>query len=172
NALIRAGVAGLIALVTFSGTDKDRLFLIAIVFAATVYLGSAQLRFLAVRLEAWPSRWGYFRLAPPLGLLFALGVAALGSVGLVKTPGLSDLGRTILFETPSRPTLEQASELLFQLKLYIDGVIVKLLSTVVGTDWANSIGVIVSVNVLTGFVAAVYAVIIAEAVVGTEDRLL
>ncbi|MGD9786142.1 MAG: hypothetical protein AB7U49_15820, partial [Hyphomicrobiaceae bacterium] len=52
NALIRAGVAGLIALVTFSGTDKDRLFLIAIVFAATVYLGSALLRFLAVRLEA------------------------------------------------------------------------------------------------------------------------
>jgi hypothetical protein len=61
------------------------------------------------------------------------------------------------------------SELLFLLKQYADGVIVAVLSAVLGQQWATAIGLVVSVNALTGFIAAVYALMIAEAVVKLED---
>lgn len=172
TALVRAAVAGLVALLTFSGTDPERLFWVAIVFGVTLYAATSMLRALTIRLDARPARWGYFRLAAPLGILYALGLALAGSFGVVRTPGLTDLGRTILFDTPAKPDVGQASELLFQLKLYIDSVIVTLLKVVVGVEWAPVIGVLLSVNVLTGFVVAIYAVLIAEAVVRTEDTLL
>jgi len=172
NALIRAAVAGIITLLTFSGTDHGRLFWIAIVFGTVLYLATNLLRLLAVRLEAHPSRWGYFRLAAPLGLAFSVGIAGLNTFGAVATPNLTGIGRTILFDTPTHPTVEQASELLFQLKLYVDNVIVTLLRQVVGADWAPVIGVLLSVNVLAGFVIALYAVVIAEMVVRSENTLL
>jgi hypothetical protein len=172
SALVRAAVAGLVALLTFSGTDAQRLVWVAIVFGATLYLATSLLRLLTVRLEARPARWGYFRLGAPLGVMFSLGLAFAQAIGRVPTPGLTDLGRTILFDTPARPSLEQASELLFQLKLYIDSVIVTLLKTVMSVEWAQTLGLLLSVNVLTGFVVALYAVLIAEAVVKAEDVLL
>ncbi len=171
SALVRAAVAGIVALLTFSGTDGERLTWIAVVFGITLYAATSLLRYLTVRLDARPSRWGYFRLAAPIGVLYSVGLALAGSFGVVHTPGTIDLGRTI-FNTPVKPSLEQASELLFQLKLYIDSIVVTLLRTVVGGDWAPVVGVLLSVNVLTGFVVAIYAVVIAEAVVGAEDRLL
>lgn len=172
SALIRSAIAGIIALLTFSGTDPDRLLWIAVVFGVVLYGATNLLRVLTVRLDARPSRWGYFRLAAPLGLAYSLGLAALNASGAVKTPDLTGLGRTILFDTPSRPDVGQASELLFQLKLYVDNVIVTLLRQVVGAEWAPIVGVLLSVNVLTGFVVAVYATLIAEMVVRSEDTLL
>ncbi|MCB1520736.1 MAG: hypothetical protein KDJ37_09185 [Hyphomicrobiaceae bacterium] len=169
---VRAIVAGIIAILTFSGTNPDRLLWIAVVFGCVLYLATNLLRLLAVRLDAEPSRWGYFRLAAPVGLAFSLGVAGLNATGLITTPDLTSLGRTILLDTPAKPDVGQLSELLFQMKLYIDSVVVTLLRQVVGTDWAPVIGVLVSVNVLTGFVIALYAVLIAEIVVRTEDLLL
>ncbi|MFN3868701.1 MAG: hypothetical protein ACK4MF_06510 [Hyphomicrobiaceae bacterium] len=172
SSLVRAVVAGVVALLTFSGTDQARLFWVAIVFGVTLYLAAAILRFLAVRLDARPSRWGYFRFAAPLGIIYSVGLALAGSFGVVRTPGTVDIGRTIIVDTPERPNLAQASELLFQLKLYIDSIVVTLLRAVIGPDWAPVAGVLLSVNVLTGFVVAMFAVVIAEAVVGTEDRVL
>lgn len=171
SALVRAAIAGVVALLTFSGTDADRLVWVALVFGATLYAATSLLRYLTIRFAARPSRWGYFRLAAPLGVLYSVGLALAGSFGLVHTPDTVELGRTI-FNTPVKPSVEQASELLFQLKLYIDGIVVTLLRTVVGTEWAPALGVLFSVNVLTGFVVAVYSVLIAEAVVATEERLL
>jgi hypothetical protein len=42
----------------------------------------------------------------------------------------------------------------------------------VGEEWARLIGVFVSVNVLSGFVTAVYAALIAATVRRSEDTLL
>lgn len=172
SALVRAVVGGGVALVTFSGTDASRLLWIAVVFAVTLYLATSILRSLTHRLDAKPARWGYFRLAAPLGLLFSIGMWILSRFGQVRAPDLTELGRTILFDTPARPDVGQASELLFRLKLYIDSVVVWLLNPVLGAKWAELAGIALSVNVLTGFVVAIFAVLIAELVVGAEDRLL
>ena len=162
--VMKALLAGLAALLTFAGTDRPRLLLIAVLFGLITYAGTNVLRVLSLRLDARPERWGYFRLAAPLGLLFSLGISVLGEVGLVAPPSLGDLGSRLLFEMPARPTIAQASELLFSVKLYFDQVIVGLLGAVMGKGAASVVGLLLSVNVLTGFVVALYAVVVADGV--------
>ncbi|MDX2289591.1 MAG: hypothetical protein NW217_12320 [Hyphomicrobiaceae bacterium] len=164
DALLKALLGGLVALLTFSGTDLDRRFWTAVVFGVAIFAGSSLLRRLSRSLDARPSRWGYFRLSVPLGFVFSCGVALLAWIGEVKIATLSEIGRQIVFELPQKPTVDQISELLFGLRQYIDGVVASLLSTVLPVDWAQIASLALSVNVLTGFVAAIYAVVIAEAV--------
>lgn len=172
SALVRGLIGGVVALLTFSGTDPSRLFWIAVVFGVTLYLAVWLLRGLAHRLNAKPARWGYFRLAAPLGLIYSIGLWLLERFGQIKAPNLTEMGRTLIFDTPAIPTVEQGSELLFRMKLYIDSVITTLLKPLVGADWAPIVSIVISVNVLTGFVVAIYAVLIGEAVVRTENKLL
>lgn len=169
EAIIKALMAGLVALITFSGTDDTRRYWIAVAFALTVWIGAAALRRLAISFNARASRWGYFRLALPLGLVFSLGVTGLNAFDLVKTPSIWDLWKTAAIDLPSVPSLEQMSELLFKLKLFFDGLIAAILGKFLPAALAQAIGVLVSVNTLTGFVAAVYAVLVSEAVLGAED---
>lgn len=169
ESIVKGLLGGLVALLTFAGTNNDRLFWVAVVFGLVTYAGSNVLRRLTISFAALPSRWGYFRLAPPLGLLFALGIAALVAAKVVPDVTLADIGRHIVFQLPDKPTIDQVSELLFLLKQYADGVIVAVLSAVLGQQWATAIGLVVSVNALTGFIAAIYALIIAETVVKLEE---
>jgi hypothetical protein len=172
EALLKGVLAGLAALFTFSGTDPDRLYWVAVLFALIVYAGASALRILSLKLEALPLRWGYFRLAPPLGLLFSAGVTTLGAYGLVASPSVTDIGWRMVWELPQSPSVSQVSELFFQLKQAFDDFIVTLLSTVMARDWAQLLGIAMSVNVLSGFVASVYAAIIAWGVRGAEEALL
>lgn len=172
EAVVKAVLAGLVALLTFAGTDRGRVWWVAVVVAVTLWAGASLLRLLAVRLGVAPARWGYFRLSALLGLVFSLGLAVATEVHLIAEPTLGGLGRQVIFETPAKPGIEQVSELLFQVKLYIDGVIVALLSAAMPVDWARLLGIVISVNVLTGFVVAIFAVLIAELVVRSENALL
>jgi hypothetical protein len=164
-------LAGLAALFTFAGTDSTRLFWVAIVFGLTVYAGSTALRALSVSFRAQPWRWGYFRLAPPLGLLFSAGLAVLAAYGILAATSVGDIGWKLVWELPQRPSVSQVSELFFQLKQAFDDFIVTLLKTVMAEEWARLIGIVVSVNVLTGFVASVYAALIAAMVRTAEEGL-
>lgn len=164
EAIVKALVGGLAALLTFSGTDPQRLSWVAVAFAACLFAGTNVLRHLRLRFGAKPLRWGFFRLAAPLGLLFSAGIAGLALLKLIPAASLGDLTRRLVLDTPPRPTIPQASELLFLFKQYFDEVIVSLLSSVLSRDAATALGIVLSVNMLTGFVVAVYAVLIAEAV--------
>jgi hypothetical protein len=158
EALVKAALAGIVALLTFAGTDPDRLSWIAVIFAVTVFAGTSLLRRLVISLKARPARWGYFRLAAPLGLLFSFAHTLLPPVSLAK------LGSYATFNLPARPSIAEAAEFLSLLKTGFDQTIVSLLSQALGADLARIIGAVVSTNVLTGFVAAAYAVAIAEGV--------
>lgn len=170
DTLIKSIIAGLVALITFSGTDDDRRFVIAVCFAIAVYAGTSLLRRLSISLNANPARWGYFRIAVPLGLLFSTGVALAAAMQYVRTATLTDIGRQLVFDMPARPSIDQVSDLLFNLKQYIDSVIATLLATFMPPDWAQVASLIISVNVLTGFVVAIYALTIAGAVRWLERR--
>jgi hypothetical protein len=172
EATFKAIVAGVAALFTFAGTNTDRLFLIACAFGVCVYAGASLLRFLSIRGEALPMRWGYFRLAPLLGLLFSVLIAGMGAVGWLPQTSVSDIGWKIIFDTPARPSIEQVSELLFQIKQAFDHFVVSLLSQFVSIDTARVIAIVLSVNVLSGFVSALYAAIIATGVRRAENALL
>jgi hypothetical protein len=171
EAMFKALLAGVAALFTFSGTDQSRLFWVAMAFGLVVYAGAAILRALAYRLDAMPVRWGFFRLGPPLGLLFSAGLAVMALYGLVPSPTVSDLGWTIVWEMPKTPNVEQVSELFFRLKQAFDDFVVTLLSQLMPEAAARALGIVLSVNVLAGFVAAVYAAVISSAVRAAEARL-
>lgn len=172
EAVMKALLAGLAALLTFAGTDRPRLLLIAVLFGLVTYAGANVLRVLAYRLDARPARWGYFRLAAPLGLLFSIGIGLLGEAGMIQAPVLGELGARMLLEMPARPSIAQASELLFAIKQYFDQVITTLLGAVLGPATARLVALLLSVNVLAGFVAALYTVLIAEAVRRCEQAWL
>lgn len=165
EAILKALLAGICALITFSGTDRGRLFWVAVAFGATVYAGAALVRRLSLSFRARRMRWGYFRLAVPLGILFSL------MLSFLPAPSFTDLGRQLIFDLPAKPSLGQASELLFVLKQKFDEMVAALLGWLVPPDVARLLGSLVSVNLLTGFVASIYAVLIADMVRAMEERL-
>lgn len=172
ESVTKALLAGVAAVFTFAGTDSDRLFWVAVVFGISVYLGAGLLRWLSLSLEARPARWGYFRLAAPLGVLFSAGLTLLAMVGTIPLPSISDIGLKVLWELPPVPSVEQVSELVFQLKQAFDDFVVKTIAVFVPLDVARVIGIFVSINMLTGFVSALYASLIASAVRKAEDTVL
>lgn len=172
EAAFKGVLAGVAALFTFAGTNTDRLYWVAALFAVCVYAGASLLRLLSIRGDALPLRWGYFRLAPPLGLLFSAGLALLTAAAVLPPSSVTDIGWKIIFETPARPSIAQVSELLFQFKQAFDDFIVTALSVIVNIETARVIGIVVSVNVLSGFVSALYAALVAAGVRRAEDALL
>lgn len=172
EALMKAVLAGVAALFTFSGTNHDRLFWVAVVFGLTVFAGSALLRVLSIKLNALPVRWGFFRLGAPLGLLFSAGLTILAATSIIASASLSDLGWKIMWDMPARPSVDQVSELVFQIKQAFDDFVVTILAAVMRREWAQLVGIFISVNVLAGFVAAVYAAVISSAVRVAEKRVL
>jgi len=165
DALVKSILAGMMALLTFSGTDPERLSWVAIVFAIVLFAGVSLLRRLSISLAAQPSRWGYFRLAAPLGLLFSFALSFLPELSF------ADIGLTILLDLPERPTINQASEVLFILKQKFDALITALLSGYMPPDVARFASALLSVNILTGFVIALYAMTIASVVRWIETRI-
>lgn len=172
ESLTKALLAGVAAVFTFAGTDANRLFWVAIVFGGSVYLGAWMLRSLSLAFSARPARWGYFRLAAPLGVIFSAGITLLAVIGTIPLPSISDIGLKVLWELPANPSVEQVSELVFQLKQAFDDFIVRAISVFVPIDAARVIGIFLSVNMLTGFVSALYASLIASFVRRAEDTLL
>ena len=164
EALVKAVLAGVAALLTFLGTDTERLNLVAIAFGVCLYLGVQGVRFLSHRLKARPLRWGYFRLAAPLGLLFSAAISFLPS------PGITELAKRAAFDLPANPSLAQASEFLFLLKQSFDDIVERMLGLVFDSGMSQAISAIVSVNMLSGFVLALYAVLIAEGIRWIENR--
>lgn len=171
EALMKGVLAGLAALFTFAGTDSDRLFWVAVVFGVVTYAGASVLRTLSVSFRAEPWRWGFFRLGPMLGLAFSAGITALVALGLTNSQSVGEIGWKLVWELPAKPSISQVSELFFQIKQAFDDFVVTLLSQVMQPEWARAVAIVVSVNVLTGFVASVYATVIAAVVRAAEERL-
>jgi len=172
EAALKGVLAGVAALFTFSGTDADRLFWVAVVFGVCIYAGASLLRLLSIRANALPMRWGYFRLAPLLGLMFSAGLALLAAVTVLPAASVGDIGWQILFNLPPHPSIEQVSELFFQIKQAFDDFIVTVLSVGLDAQLAWLAGIVISVNVLSGFVSALYAALIAAGVRRAENALL
>lgn len=172
ESVAKALLAGVAAVLTFSGTDTERLWLVAIVFGLSVYFGAWMLRSLAQSLGARPERWGYFRLAAPLGVIFSTGIAVLIWADAIAQPSISDISLRTIWDLPAQPSIAQMSELVFQLKQAFDDFVVRVISVFVPLEAARVLGIFLSVNMLTGFVSALYASIVASGVKRAEDVLL
>lgn len=164
EAVFKGVLAALVALLTFSGTNQQRLYWVAAIFAGCIFAGSSLLRWLSNAFDISPGRWGYFRIAAPLGLIFSVALAFL------PVPTISKIGWDLVFNLAARPTLAQGSEMLFMLKQKFDDLFYSLLQTLLGDQLAAVVGVLTSVNMLTGFIIGIYAVAVAEMVRWLEDR--
>lgn len=172
EAFLKAILAAVAALFTFSGTNHDRLFWVACVFGLTVFIGANILRAMSRKLKARPSRWGFFRLGSPLGVLFSAGLTMLAAATIIPSTSINELGWKIMWDMPAKPSVSEVSELVFQLKQAFDNFVVAVLSKIVSADLARLLGIFISVNVLAGFVAAIYAAVIASGVRQAERLLL
>jgi len=172
EAVFKGVLAGVAALFTFAGTDPERLYWVAIVFGVCIYAGASALRLLSIRADALPLRWGYFRMAPALGLLFSASLALLAAAAVLPSASVGDIGWKIIFDMPPRPSIAQVSELFFQIKQAFDDFVVTVLSVILDRQLARLLGIVISVNVLSGFVSALYAALIAAGVRRAEETLL
>jgi hypothetical protein len=163
EAVLKALLAGAVALVTFSGTDPARMAIMATILAVTVFLGSSLIRRLTLSLGARPARWGYFRMAVPLGLAFSLALAFL------PAPGIGTVVWTALLDMPARPSPAKVGEALFNVRQWIDDIVVRGLSLWLGTQGARVAAILLSTNVLAGFVIALYAMVVSEIVRVLEE---
>lgn len=158
ESLTKAILACVVGLLTFLGTDPERLWNVAIIFGAVLFVGVQLVHWLQSTFRARPLRWGYFRLAAPLGLLYSVGLSFLNA------PGFTELAKRAAFDMPAKPTMEQASEFLFLLKQTFDDIVERMLTWVLDPGAAQFVSAIFSINMLSGFVIALYAVLIAEIV--------
>ena len=156
-------LAAAIALIVFSGTDSARLQALAAIFGVLVLVGSMALRRATISLGLRPARWGFFRMGAPLGLLYAI------ATSVFPAPRLSDIAWRAVFDLPRRPSLSQLGETLFHVRLWVDDMIVRLLAQWLGPDTARIAGIVISSNVLMGFVIALYAVAVSEIVRAMEE---
>ncbi|MFV0297429.1 MAG: hypothetical protein ACK5JT_15040 [Hyphomicrobiaceae bacterium] len=158
HALLKAVGAALVALVIFSGTEPGRLQVVAAIFALSTLAGSIVLRRLTISFGANPARWGFFRMTVPLGLLFST------AMSFFPPPSSVTVARQVLIDLPQRPSVSQAGEALFSLRLWIDNLIVRLLSDLIGPSAAQVAGIVIGSNMLAGFLIAIYAVTVSEVV--------
>jgi len=172
EAIGRALLAGAVAILTFSGKDSERLLLLTILFGAVTFFGSSLLRRLSRTFAARPARWGYFRLAVPLGVMFSLAIQASVGIGLLKLNSLSEIARMIVFDLPERPDLGELTDIMFNIKQTLDALVFAFLERLTGPTYAKAISVIVSLNVLGGLVISIYAVVVTEIVRRLEDTWL
>ena len=163
HALLKGILAGLVAMMTFSGTEETRLQVVAGLFVVVVLIGSTLLRRLTISFGARPAHWGFFRMAAPLGLLFS------AAMSFFPPPSTIDVARRVLLELPARPSIAQAGEALFSVRLWIDDLLIRLIASYTGPDWAKAIGIVIGSNVLVGFILALYAVLLSEVVRTLEE---
>ena len=162
--IIKALLAGGVALMTFSGSDANRLWLTAVLFGTVTFLGTSVLRRLSRSFDVRPTRWGYFRLAVPLGVAFSLGIQMLVYLDRIELKTLQEIATTIVFELPAHPSLPQVSEFLFNIKQTLDALIYEFLKQLITSEAASAVATLISLNILSGLVVAIYAVLIADVV--------
>ncbi|MEO1265967.1 MAG: hypothetical protein AAFV26_09705, partial [Pseudomonadota bacterium] len=82
--------------------------------------------------------------------------------GMLPAASFGGLAYTATFELAQNPTLDDASEFLFQLSQATDSLIASMLGLVIPPAYVPAVQIVASTNVLPGFVIAVFAVAIAQ----------
>ena len=166
--LVKALAAGVAVMLTFAGNDSERIQVLVIIFAACLFLGTGLLRRGFYMYGMRPLRWGYFRLAVPLGIVFSAGVQGATALGFLVVPSLQSIAGSLVFDLPQRPSVEQLSDLAFKIRQTVDALVTDVAGSVLGEIYAPVVAVLVSVDVLIGFALAVYVIVILEIVLRLE----
>ena len=168
--LVKSLAAGVAVILTFSGNDSERILVLTAIFAACLFLGTGILRRGYYYYGVRPLRWGYFRLAMPLGIIFSLCVQSATSLGFLTVPSLQQIAGALIFDLPARPSVEQLSDMAFNIRQTIDALVLDVAGRLLGETYAPIVAVLMSVDVLIGFALSVYVVAILEIVLRLEGE--
>ncbi len=168
ESVFKSVVAGFVALLTFSGTNPERLMWTGVLFGVCVFIGTTLLLRIKLGWGVRAVRWGYFRLAIPLGFLYSAGIYVLTQAGKVPTASFGDVAYDATFNLARNPSIADASEFLFKLTQATDSLIAALLGAVIPQDYVPWVQIVASTNVLPGFILAVYCVAIVRIVHGIQ----
>lgn len=170
--LVKAAICTVAVILTFAGNDSERILVLVVIFAVCLFVGTGILRRGYYRYGMRPVRWGYFRLAVPLGVAFSAGVQIAAALGFLTVPSLQGIASSIVFNLPARPSAEQLGDLAFQIRQTIDALVIDVAGRLIGEAYAPIVAVLISVDVLIGFALAVYVVAILEIVLRLEGGRL
>ena len=111
-------------------------------------------------------------LVVPLGILFSalVQLALLG--GYLEAQSLQQVAKSFVFDLPARASYEQVMELIFQTRQLLDGLLTSLIVQLFGEHWLIPTSIVISLNVLSGFFIAIYAVLIGEMLLRMEGRVI
>jgi hypothetical protein len=151
----RSTLLGLLPIFLFSGTDTTRIILLASLFAACVILGYSFLNFIQTRTQIDVTRWVYVRLSVVLGLLFSVLSSHISGQSLTEIAT-----QTAKSKWWGQLDFNEVAELLYgmiyQVNDFIASTLIKLFGSIIG----NILGLIVSVNIIYGFLVALYSLLL------------
>lgn len=162
---VKSIVLGIMSIFLFSGTDGIRILSLAFLVSLCTVFGYFVLRFVENHAHIDVTRWGYVRFSVVLGLIFSVLCSSVPGIGkfslswqVVRSMG----GREFSFE--------EISELMYSLTYEINGLISKMLHQILGDLLGGFLSVIISVNVIYGFVIVVYSLLLLRLVSPQSPR--
>jgi hypothetical protein len=152
----RSVIISVLSILLFSGTDGGRIWLLAILFVIGVFVGHHFLgvssRFTSVNVV----RWGYARLSILVGIPFSI------FSGLVPGMSVSEVTWASLQAFVRTPDIDKVAEIIFGTLQAVNQFIQWLLQGLLGTFFGTIVSLMISVNVLFGFVIVLYSLILFE----------
>lgn len=152
--IVRSAIFGILAVLLFSGTDNIRINILALLFTASILAGYYCLRFIQRFAYIDAVRWGYIKLSVVLGVIFSILSATV--------PGMkiTDIVLNTARGTLRQPSFDEFAELLYGLLSQLNSFITNTLQILFGDFLGWCFSLIISVNVIYGFVVLVYSLLL------------
>jgi hypothetical protein len=150
----RSTIFAILSFLLFSGTDSLRITLVAISFLVCVLLGYYFLRWLQFVSSINVARWGYVRLSILLGVLFST------ISGSIPGIGISEIAWSTYKTIMLSPSIDGVAELLFGLTYKVNEIVLRILQSLLGSFLGSIVSVLISTNVLFGFVVFLYSLLL------------
>jgi hypothetical protein len=152
----RSAIISVLSILLFSGTDSWRIWLLAILFVSGVFVGRHFLGIASRFTSVSVIRWGYVRLSILIGIPFSI------LSGLVPGMSVREVTWTSLDTLVRGPDIDKAAEIIFGTFQVVNQFIEWLLQGLLGTFLGWIVSLMISVNVLFGFVIVLYSLILFE----------
>ena len=152
--ILRSAIFGILAVLLFSGTDSVRINILAVLFTASILAGYYCLRFIQRFAYIDAVRWGYIKLSVILGVIFSILSAAIPGMTITDIVLNSARGKL------RQHSFDEFAELLYGLLSQLNSFITNTLQILFGGVLGWFFSLIISVNVIYGFVVLVYSLLL------------
>ena len=154
---LRSAALGILSVFLFSGTDSNRILLLAIIFIICVIVGYFFLRSIKNNTNINPARWAYAKASIVLGLFFSLTTSKISGQSFTEITAQS-----LKNKWWGNLNFNQIAELIYGMlhlfNNFITAMFVKFFGFIIG----NFFGFVISTNIIHGFVIALYSLLLLE----------